>query len=153
MGQALFYHLTATPLERTLPMLIGKARGKGWRIVVRGGEAAALDRLDAALWLGEAEEFLPHGRAGGPHDALQPVLLCAEGEDAPGAECLMCVQGAEVAPGEVAARERVCILFDGHDAAALERARGQWKALTAAGVAAEYWAQEDGRWLKKATSG
>ena len=36
MGAAYFYHLTAAPLEQTLPMLIGKAQGAGWRVVVRG---------------------------------------------------------------------------------------------------------------------
>ncbi|MEM1101745.1 MAG: DNA polymerase III subunit chi, partial [Pseudomonadota bacterium] len=35
---------------------------------------------------------------------------------------------------------------------AVARARVQWKALTGAGVAAQYWAQEDGRWTMKAES-
>ena len=32
MGAAYFYHLTETPLERTLPMLLGKCRDAGWRV-------------------------------------------------------------------------------------------------------------------------
>ena len=62
----------------------------------------------------------------------------------------MSVAGADVTAVEVAALERVCILFDGHDGAALDQARGQWKALTDAGCSAQYWAQEGGRWTKKA---
>ena len=54
---------------------------------------------------------------------------------------------------EVEALERVCILFDGADQVALERARNQWRDLTKAGVAAQYWAEEGGRWVKKAESG
>ena len=148
MGAAFFYHLTETPLEATLPMLIGKARQAGWRVLVRGTDAALLKRLDDLLWQGPEDGFLPHGLAGGPHDADQPVLL----GDVPAAGfgCVMAVGGADVTPEEVAALERTCILFDGHDGAALDRARGQWKALTDAGVAAQYWAQEDGRWTKKA---
>lgn len=153
MGTALFYHLTDTPLDATLPMLIGKARGAGWRVIVRGPSAAMLDDLDKALWLGGEDDFLPHGRAGGPHDALQPVLLCAPGEGAGEAgECLMIVGGADVSGDEMSGIERACILFDGHDQAAVAHARSQWKALTGAGIAAQYWAQEDGRWTKKAES-
>jgi DNA polymerase III subunit chi len=58
-----------------------------------------------------------------------------------------------VAPEEVAAMERVCILFDGNDEAAVAQARGQWKALTGAGCAAAYWSEESGRWEKKAETG
>ncbi|PJI92026.1 DNA polymerase III chi subunit [Yoonia maricola] len=148
MGAAFFYHLTDSPLEATLPMLIGKARGAGWRVLVRGQDAALLKRLDDVLWQGPEDQFQPHGLAGGPHDADQPVLL----GDGPidGFGCVMSVGGAAVAADEVQTLERTCILFDGHDEVALETARGQWKALTEAGCTAQYWAQEGGRWTKKA---
>jgi len=148
VGAAYFYHLTDTPLERTLPMLLGKCREAGWRVAVRGREMGLLERLDTVLW---EDGFLPHGLAGGPHDTDQPVLL---GIDlaADGFACVMAVDGAEVSADEVNGAERVCVLFDGHDESALNHARGQWKALTSAGCAAQYWAQEDGRWVKKAES-
>lgn len=152
MGAAYFYHLTQRPLEATLPMLLDKARGAGWRVAVRGSEAARLDWLDQKLWLGPEEAFLPHGIAGGPHDALQPILLTtgAAGNDP---QCLMTIDGAEVTSAEVQALERVCVLFDGNDPEALDRARGQWKALTGAGCAAQYWSEASGRWEKKAETG
>ena len=62
----------------------------------------------------------------------------------------MAVDGAEVSAQEVQALERVCILFDGNDTAAVQAARDQWKALTGAGCAAQYWSEETGRWEKKA---
>ncbi|MGR3511794.1 MAG: DNA polymerase III subunit chi [Paracoccaceae bacterium] len=150
MGAAYFYHLTERPLEATLPVLLGKALQAGWRIEVRGTDAAALERLDGQLWNGDG--FLPHGMAGGPRDADQPVLLTtvAGGN---GASCVMSVDGAAVAPEEVSALERVCILFNAVDPAAVETARGQWRQMTEAGVAAQYWAEEGGRWVKKAESG
>lgn len=152
MGAVYFYHLTDSPLEATLPMLLNKARGAGWRVLVRGGDASLLARLDQVLWNGPVDGFLPHGMAGGPHDAEQPILL---GQDiaAEGFACLMSVGGAEVSAAEVGLAERTCILFDGHDDAALNHARGQWKTLTDSGVAAQYWAQEDERWVKKAEAG
>jgi DNA polymerase-3 subunit chi len=151
VGQAYFYHLTRRGLMEALPQLVERALANGWRVAVRGGNAVHLDHVDRALWLtGGDTGFLPHGRAGGPHDADQPVLL-TEGADLPiGAACLMCIDGAEVSAEEVARLERVCILFDGNDAGALDKARGQWRGLTGAGARAQYWSEESGRWEKKA---
>ncbi len=151
MGAAYFYHLTQSPLEATLPMLIGKARDVGWRVLVRGTDEALLRRLDDVLWQGPEEGFLPHGLAGGPHDADQPVLMGDVPAD--GFGCVMCVAGAPVSAQEVNSAERVCILFDGQDGDAVAHARTQWKALTDAGCQAQYWAQDGGRWIKKAESG
>ena len=152
MGAVYFYHLTDTPLEKTLPMLLDKARDAGWRILVRGTDPAVLARLDELLWKTDSNGFLPHGIAGGPNDADQPIVLAedlASGDFA----CVMSVNGATITVDEVNERDRCCVLFDGHDEAALNFARGQWKTLTDAGCQAQYWAQEDGRWTKKAESG
>lgn len=153
MGSAYFYHLTDSPLEATLPMLLGKAMEAGWRVVVRGTSDERLDWLDQKLWLLGDESFLPHGLAGGRHDAAQPILLTRDGTLANAPACVMAIDGAEIDPAEAREMERVCILFDGHDPGAVEAARGQWKALTDAGISGQYWAQQDGRWVKKAESG
>ena len=149
MGAVYFYHLTESPLEAALPMLLDRALSQGWRTLVRGRDRGLLERLDAVLWEGPKDGFLPHGLAGGPHDADQPVLLGAE-VAADGFDCVMSVDGADLSASEVGLCQRACVIFDGHDGEALARARGQWKALTGAAVAAQYWAQEDGRWVKKA---
>lgn len=151
MGAVLFYHLTRRPLEAVLPPILERALAQGWRVAVRGTSEDRLDWLDEKLWMGAG--FLPHGRAGGGFDADQPVLLTTN-PNAPNTPCaLMAVDGAEVRPEEAAALERVWVLFDGADEAALAHARGQWRALTGAGVAAQYWSEESGRWQKKAESG
>jgi len=150
MGAAFFYHLTQRPLEATLPMLLTKALQAGWRVAVRGRDAGRMAWLDEKLWLGPEDGFLPHGLAGGAHEADQPVLLTTQEALPNGAVCLMAVDGAGVTPEEVEALERVCILFDGNDAAALDAARGQWKALTGAGCKAQYWSEESGRWEMRA---
>ncbi len=152
MGVAFFYHLTRSPLEDTLPMLLSKARGAGWRVLLRGGSVERLKWLDEKLWLGPEEGFQAHGLSGGEFDAEQPILLTQGDENPNGSACLMCVDGAEIAAGEVEEMERVCILFDGNDVTALENARGQWKSLTEAGCAAQYWSQESGKWAMKAES-
>ncbi|CUH41777.1 DNA polymerase III subunit chi [Ruegeria atlantica] len=150
MGAVYFYHLTRQPLEHTLPVLLDKARQAGWKIAVRGSDPARMDWLDEKLWQGPEEGFLPHGRAGGLHDAAQPILLTTEAQAANDASCVMAVDGAAVDPDEIKKLDRVCILFDGNDAEAVQHARGQWKALTGAGCSAQYWSEESGRWEKKA---
>ena len=153
MGAAYFYHLTRARLEETLPLLLGKSLAAGWSVAVRGPDPDRLDWLDQALWQGPPDSFLPHGLAGGAHDALQPILLLGEGGTAANdPSCLMTVEGAEVTAEDVDAMERVCVLFDGNDQQAVQRARDQWKLLTSAGCKAQYWSEDSGRWEKKAES-
>lgn len=152
MGTVLFYHLTRSPPEATLAQLLPRALGQGWRVMLRGTDPAALERLDSQLWLlGGDESFLPHGLAGGPQDADQPILL-GLGPVTNAARVLALVDGAGATDAEIAAMERVWVLFDGNDPDRLQAARGQWKATVAAGHAAQYWSEETGRWEKKAES-
>ncbi len=153
MGDVYFYHLTRRPLEAVLPDLLARSLGRGWQVALRGRDAGRMAWLDERLWLEPVDGFLPHGLAGGPHDARQPVLLTTNAAIPNGAACLMAVDGAEVSGDEAGALDRVCILFDGNDDAALMRARAQWKALTGAGCAAKYWSEESGRWEMKAEAG
>lgn len=150
MGSAYFYHLTRAPLETVLPMLLEKSVAAGWRVMVRGADDGRMKWLDERLWLGRDDGFLPHGLAGGEHDATQPILLTTAATAANNPTCILAVDGADVSAEQVGEMERVSILFDGNDKAALARARSQWKTLTEAGCSAQYWSQESGNWEKKA---
>lgn len=147
MGEVFFYHLTRAPLEATLPALLTRSLAAGWRVAVRGTSQQRLDWLDAQLWLGEG--FLPHGLAGGPHDADQPVLLTLGQTSANAANCLMLIDGAPFDAAELPPLVRASVLFDGGDAAALTVARQQWKQVCDTGLAAHYWSDESGSWQKK----
>ncbi|WP_460273663.1 DNA polymerase III subunit chi [Celeribacter sp. ULVN23_4] len=149
MGAVYFYHLTQAPLVETLGTLAEKSLQAGWRVEVRGRSEQMLQALDQALWLREG--FLPHGVAGGPHDAAQPILFTT-GHGGNAASCVMSVGGADLTAEEIAALDRACILFDGYDPDAVQHARVQWKTLTDAGAEAQYWSEESGRWEKKAES-
>lgn len=152
MAEVLFYHLTSAPLEVTLPDLLQKSLQRGWRVLVRVGSPAGLAFLDERLWTYRDDSFLPHGLAGAPHAARQPILLTGETENLNAADVLMLTHGARAQLGEMAAFVRVCLLFDGADDAAVAAAREDWRAVTGAGLAAKYWAQEAGRWTQKAAS-
>ena len=149
MGTAMFYHLTRSTAEDTVTSLLGRAVGLGWRIMIRGRDADRLTRLDAHLWLHPENSFLPHAIAGSADDANQPVLL-GDGPISNAATAMMLLDGAEVALAEAQSLTRVWLIFDGQDEAALAAARGQWKTLTDAGIAAQYWSEETGKWQMKA---
>ena len=152
MGVVNFYHLTRFSLDEVVVMLCSRALETGWRVMVRSPDRAALERLDERLWLTPEDGFLPHGLEGGPQDADQPVLL-GQGPATNGAQALLLLGALPVDPAEAAALERVWLLFEDADQAQVVAARGQWKAVTAAGLAAQYWADASGRWEKKAETG
>lgn len=150
MGEVRFYHLTEVPLERALPTMLERTIERGFNAVVRGGHAGRLGFLDTHLWTYGDGTFLPHGTAADGHGAKQPIWLTT-GEDVPnGARALFLIDGAGALAEEMARMEISAVLFDGHDAGAVDAARGQWRDVTGAGLSAVYWAQEDdGRWVKK----
>lgn len=149
MAEVLFYHLTATPLEATLPDLLERSLARGWRVVVRVGSATTLGALDAALWTYRDDAFLPHGTAALGHAAAQPIWLTADDDVPNRADVLMLADGARATPAEMAGFARTCLLFDGTDERAVETARTDWRAVRAAELPAKYWAQEQGRWVQK----
>ena len=150
MAEVYFYHLTRSPLEKAIPDLLEKVRANNWRALIRSTDPHRLQALDASLWQYRDDSFLPHGLAGGAHDAQQPILLTTTSENTNQADILLLTHQAKTDPSEVAAYKRVCLMFDGNNANELTQARTDWKSLTEAGIAAQYWAQEDGRWTKKA---
>ncbi len=151
MGIVNFYHLTRFSLDEVVTMLCDRALQQGWRVMVRDADRAALERLDGRLWLEPEDGFLPHGLAGGPQDADQPVLL-GQGAVVNGACAVLLLRALPVDLAEAQAMERVWLLFEGADEAQVAAARVQWKAVTAAGLPAQYWADASGKWEKKAES-
>jgi DNA polymerase-3 subunit chi len=144
-----FYHLERAPLERVLPELLEKSLERGWRAVVQAGSDERVEALDTALWTYREDSFLPHGTASFGHPERQPVYLTTGEGNPNGAAVRFLVDGAE--PGDLSDYERAVYLFDGRDAEAVERARGQWTAAKEAGYAVTYWQQnERGKWEKKA---
>lgn len=147
MGTAIFYHLTRSTPGDTLATILPRALAQGWAVMVRGTDRRVLERLDLRLWQEPEDSFLPHGLEGGPQDAAQPVLL-GQGPAVNGARGVALIDGATPLPGEEA-MERLWLLFDGADEAAVAAARGLWTRLTGAGMAAQYWSEESGRWQMK----
>lgn len=151
MAEILFYRLSGSPIEAALPDMLEKALARGWRVLVRAGTEAGVAFLDDRLWTYRDDSFLPHGLAGAPHAARQPVLLTRGRENANAAQVLMLVMGARAEVAEMAGYERACLMFEEADADAVAAARDDWRAVVAAGLPAKFWAQEQGRWVLKAS--
>ena len=141
-----FYQLAGTPAEQVIASIAGKILEDDGRLLIVAEDEAQLVRLDRILWDQGASSFLPHGLAGGADDARQPILLSTS-PDAPNQARNMLI--ADGAWREAALTyDRSFYLFDD---ATLEGARLAWKLLSGReGVERRYWAQEAGKWVKKA---
>jgi len=149
-----FYHLTAQPLEKALPILLERSIERGWTAVVQMATQERVTALDEFLWTYAEESFLAHGTAADGDAELQHVYLTTGPENPNGAEVRFFVEGAQIAPVLAAGGdpyERVILMFDGNNDAELQAARLQWKELKAQGLELSYWQQgENGGWQKKA---
>lgn len=152
MAEVLFYHLTTTPLERSLPEILSRALQRGWRVVVRVGSDAQLSMVDDMLWRYDDASFLPHGTAALGHADKQPIYLTTGPENPAQANVLMLVEGARVDPTEASGFERICLMFDGNAPEALDAARADWITVRDTGLSGKYWAQVEGKWVEKAAT-
>jgi DNA polymerase-3 subunit chi len=141
-----FYQLAGTPPEQVIASLADKLLATGGRLIVVADDEVFLARLNRMLWDQGASSFVPHGLAGGADDARQPVLLTTS-PDAPNLARNMLIADG-IWRESALSYDRSFYLFDN---ATLEGAREAWKSLAAKdGIERRYWAQESGKWVKKA---
>jgi len=134
-----FYHLERTSLDQVLPELLEKTIARGWRALVRASTSERVERLDEWLWAYREDSFLAHGTAGEPASARQSILLTTGEENSNQAQALFIVDDAP--SGDVSVYERVMLIFDGREHAALSRARLRWAEFKALGNVVAYWKQ------------
>ncbi|MEM7067853.1 MAG: DNA polymerase III subunit chi [Pseudomonadota bacterium] len=150
MTEILFYHLTERTLDQVLPGLVEKSLSRDWKVVIQAGSPERIEALDKLLWTWRDESFLPHSAAKDGNEHLQPVWLTT-GEDNPNeAQIRFLVDGSQIESAE--GYDRIVYMFDGHDNAAVEHARGRWKYhKSQEGHEQTYWQQTpQGSWEKKA---
>ena len=132
-----------------LPDLLEAALGEGQRVVVQTADAAARDALNERLWTYREDSFLPHGGPGDGDPATQPIFLTETDETPNGARLRVLLAPADAPRFVGDAVERVIVLFEARDEAAMAAARAAWKALRDAGAATSYWREGDeGNWVK-----
>jgi DNA polymerase-3 subunit chi len=140
-----FYQLGQVAPEQVIASVAVKLLEQDQRLLVVAADEALLGRLDRLLWDQGAASFLPHGLSGGPNDSRQPILLSTT-TDAPNLARNMLIADGEWREAAMS-YDRAFYLFD---ETTLDAARLAWKLLAGRdGVERRYWANEDGRWVKK----
>jgi len=147
--EVLFYHLQGQSIDRVLPTLLEKSLERGWRIVVQAASDERVDALDAHLWTYRDDTFLPHGTDRESEAAAQPVVLTVNDHNPNAAQVRFLIDGAPL-PENPSTYQRIVLIFDGEDPAAVLQAREQWSAVKAVGLDLTYWQPDaDGRWQRK----
>jgi len=149
LAEVLFYHLTESRLEDTLPGLVERSLQRGWRVAVQCAGEERRDALDGLLWTWADESFTAHGTDRDKWPQEQPVFLTISNGNPNKAQVRFCVEGALC--DDPQNYERLVIMFDGLDMDLLDKTRQQWKFLKEQGHMLTYWQQtSDKRWEKKA---
>ena len=151
-----FYHTAGdnpAAVDAVLPALLEKAVGGGSRIMLVAPTAARQQRLDEALWSYRDTAFLPHGKPEDGPPEEQPILIVNAEEPVAGfaaGRIPVVLAGAESVLEVLlaAGQGRVLYMFSAASAD-VERGRGLFKQLKAAGHEISYYLQGEKGWEKK----
>ena len=145
MVQLDFWQYSQGPIERIVALIAERVVAAGDRLLVVDADAERRTSASHALWEAKPEQFLANGEAEAPHAARQPVLLSSDCEPVNGAKVAVLADGTWRDPG--IAFDRVILLFSEDQA---EPARTVWRQFDGRDdVTRGYFAQEDGRWVKR----
>ena len=140
-----FYRLTRDPVERVLPAIAARVLANGDRLLVVAAPAMQRQSIDDALWTLQPASFLPHGHAGSPDAAIEPILISGtfDAAVANGAPHVALADG-EWRDGALGF-DRSFLMFDN---SRIDDARTLWRTLAARDdVDNRFWKQdENGRW-------
>ena len=141
-----FWQLSSGSIDQVVALIVGRARANGAKLLVIDADPARRQATSRALWEFRAEAFLAHGDAAEPHADRQPILLSDKCEAANGARLAIIADGQWRDEGE--GFDRTIMLFD---EAGTPAAREVWRKFDGRDeVERRYFAQEDGKWVKKA---
>ena len=139
-----FWQVTHDPVEKVVTLIAKRALGDGARVLVVSADPAQRAAISGALWQAGPESFLANGEADAPGAERQPVLLGETLVPANGASHLILADGTW---REATGFARVFLLFPPEGA---PDARTAWRAQDGReGVERAYYAQDNGRWVKK----
>ncbi len=145
MARVDFYRLTRDPVERVLPAIATRILDAGGRLLVVAAPAMQRQAIDEALWTLQPASFLPHGAAGSPDEAIEPILIAGTLDPAPvnGARLIALADGEW--RDEALTFDRAFFFFDN---SRIDDARATWRALAARDeVDNRFWKQDErGRW-------
>ncbi len=141
-----FWQLSRDPLERVVALIAERTLDAGERLLVVSPDPTARQAIGQMLWEAKPEAYLANGEAGTPHAERQPILLSETVQTANEARYAVLADGAWHEGAEHFTR--VFLLFG---EGGVPAARTVWRQFDGRDdVTRSYYAQEDGRWVKKA---
>ncbi len=141
-----FWQFTLGPVERIVALIAERAIAQGDRLLVVDADAERRRATSRALWEAKPEAFLANGEASEPSPERQPILLSDTCAALNGARFAVLADGQWREEG--AGFDRTILLFD---EAGTPAARQVWRQFDGhEDVTRGYFAQEDGKWVKKA---
>lgn len=139
-----FWQVTADPVAKVVALIAKRVLGEGERVLVVAADAEKRTALARELWQAGPESFLANGEAGAPGADRQPILLSGDLDAPNGASHLILADGVF---REHEGFARIFLLFPPE---AAPEARRAWRAQDGrTDIERAYFAQEDGRWVKK----
>ena len=140
-----FWQVTDDPVEKVVALIARRVLDEGERLLVVAADPAQRAAIADALWRAGPESFLANGEADAPGAERQPIVLSHDIAPTNGATHLVLADGVFRDSEGFA---RLFLLFRPDAAPA---ARAAWRAQDGAeNVTRAYYAQENGRWVKKA---
>lgn len=139
-----FWQVAHDPIEKVAALIAKRTLVQGARLLVVSENADQRAAISRQLWQAGPESFLANGAADAPGAAAQPIVLSADIAAPNGASHVILADGKF---RETTGFDRVFLLFAPDDAPA---ARAAWSAQDGRDdVVRSYYAQENGRWVKK----
>jgi len=140
-----FWQLSRDPVEKVVALIAQRVLGSDERLLVVSQHADQREVISRELWKAGPESFLANGEASADGAKDQPILLSDTCDAANAASHVIFADGEFRQPTGFA---RAFLLFDDQS---LEAARATWRDLDAnEGLERAYFAQEEGKWVKKA---
>lgn len=141
-----FWQFSQGSVERIVALIAGRVRDGGDRLLIVDGDDDRRTAISQALWESKPTAFMANGGSDAPHAARQPILLSANCDPVNGAKVAVFADGVWRDEGE--SFERTFLLFG---EAGVVPARAVWREFDGRDdVTRSYFAQEDGKWVKKA---
>ena len=141
-----FWQMSSGSVAQVVALIASRARADSARLLVVDADSTRRSATSRALWDAKPEAFLANGDATEPHADRQPILLSDACEPANGARLAIIADGQWRNEGE--SFERTIMLFD---EAGTPAAREVWRKFDGRDdIERRYFAQEDGKWVKKA---
>jgi DNA polymerase-3 subunit chi len=139
-----FWQITDDPVEKVVTLIAKRVLGEGERVLVVSADSQQRAAISRALWQAGPESFLANAETDAPGAEQQPILLSGDLAAPNGASHAILADGTF---RDTQGFARVFLLFPPDAAPA---ARQAWRAQDGrTDVERAYFAQEDGRWVKK----